>query len=59
MSTSEDFKLKLRFFIQYSRAKSLWQCASCRQFSDSENYDRMVINHKQNCKFIALGKEVG
>lgn len=46
--------LRLRFFIQYSRVKDLWHCVACRQISNIRDYEKMVIIHKPDCKYIAL-----
>jgi hypothetical protein len=48
---------RLRWFTQWSRVKELWQCAACRQYSNSKDFQKMIIEHKKDCKYMAMLKE--
>jgi hypothetical protein len=54
----EPLPLRLRFLIQWSQVKKDFYCAQCRQHSGSRDYNKMVINHKSDCRYIALLQEM-
>jgi hypothetical protein len=39
--------LRLRFFIQWSRDKSLWECIECQVYSKTK--DQKTLTHKPDC----------